>query len=252
MPAAMFCHSSLLDAYGFHALFSERHGGVSEAPFDSLNLGYGVGDVDTHVAENMQRLCHASGVPIPHCANQVHGVAVLDCSGAGKHHAIAADALITQSKQTAVAVRTADCVPILLADPYSGIVAAVHAGWRGTAQSIVTRCCEAMCRRGARRELILASIGPAIGACCFAIQNDVYQALAKAIPDQQHEGLLQAEATLRADLAAINRRQLQCWGMDDARIEMLSPCTACHPERFFSYRRDDGVTGRQLAIIATR
>jgi len=252
LPSSIYCCSSLLESYGFHALFSERHGGVSKAPFDSLNLGDGLGDADAHVVENLQRLCLASGVPVPHRAEQVHGTAVLDCSGVGGYHTTAADALITQSKHTAVAIRTADCVPILLADPHSGIVAAVHAGWRGTAMSIVTRCCEAMCLRGARRYSILASIGPAIGSCCFGIHDDVYQALARAIPDHRHEGVLMREPTMRADLAAINRRQLQCWGVDDARIDMLSPCTACNPERFFSYRRDDGVTGRQLAIIATR
>ena len=144
-----FMRSELFHAHGINAVFSQRAGGVSSAPFDSLNLGLGLGDSDEHVRVNLAHLCSDAGFPVPHRSVQTHGTNVLLCRGDGTQHTSEADILITSSPLSAVAVRTADCLPILLADRESGIAAAVHAGWRGTAQSVVQKAVDAMQQLGA-------------------------------------------------------------------------------------------------------
>ncbi|MDX8388438.1 MAG: laccase domain-containing protein [Ghiorsea sp.] len=110
----MFTRSSLLMERGVETVFSDREGGCSRPPYDSLNLGSGLGDTDSNIRKNLQLLCQASSLPVPHQATQVHGDTVLHCFGSGKVHATDADILITSDSQVALAVRTADCLPILL------------------------------------------------------------------------------------------------------------------------------------------
>jgi YfiH family protein len=162
-------------------------------------------------------------------AAQVHGARAVVAPCEGEE----ADALVAFEPETAVGVRTADCVPVLLANTKTGAVAAVHAGWRGVVGGVV------------RSAFTLgtfdaAAIGPCIGACCFEIGSDVAQKLAPHVRDG------------KGDLRAAVRAQLVALGVDDARIDDVAGCTMCDEGRFFSHRREGDAAGRHLAVIATR
>lgn len=148
-----------------------------------------------------------------------------------------ADALVTAEPGAMVSIRTADCLPILIADKRTGAVAAVHAGWRGTAARIagaaVARLGEEF---GARPEDLVAAIGPGIGVCCYEVGEEVALQL-----DRSHAG--------RVDLAQNNRRQLEQAGLAPHSIDILSPCTYCDAERFWSYRREGERAGRMISYI---
>ena len=143
-----------------------------------------------------------------------------------------ADAIVAREGDTAVGVRVADCVPVLLASSKTGAVAAVHAGWRG----VVARVVDAAFELG---DFDLAAIGPCIGACCFEIGDDVAAKLAPHAKDRH------------GDLRAAVRAQLLARGLQNAHIEDVPGCTRCDAERFFSHRRDGDAAGRHLAVIAT-
>ncbi|MDQ7004493.1 MAG: peptidoglycan editing factor PgeF [Ghiorsea sp.] len=234
--------------YGVKAIFSDRHGGVSEGAYSSLNLGESVGDTNECVAQNLIRLCQSSDMPMPHQSQQVHGVQVLYCQGDGVRHSENADILIATNSGVALAVRTADCLPVVLVDIEAGVVAAVHAGWRGTAQNVVGVALDAMCSKGAYPAHILASFGPCIANCCFAVSAEVADILSQSCGVDV--GVMQGGQVF-ADLAKANRHQLLARGVKHACIEISQPCTYCSVQpRYFSYRRDCGKTGRQLTMIS--
>jgi hypothetical protein len=170
---------------------------------------------------------------------QVHSATVLiadqppGCSGEG-------DALISSQPGTFVSVRTADCFPVLMADTRNRAVAAVHAGWRGTAAEIVIRTLEKM-----REEFstdprdVFAVIGPGIGACCYFVGEDVALKFGRKIAGH-------------LDLAAVNRRQLLMAGMPGEQIDAVGSCTFCDAEMFHSYRRDKETSGRMISYIGAR
>jgi YfiH family protein len=168
---------------------------------------------------------------------QIHSAAVLiadraeGCIGEG-------DALVTSENGLSVSVRTADCLPILLADSKNRVVAAVHAGWRGTAASIAVEALRRMQRDyGTRAEDIFAAIGPGIGVCCYRVGEDVARQFGRA-----RGGKL--------DLAAENVRQLASAEIPPDQIDTLGACTFCDPERFHSWRRDHDRAARMISYIA--
>lgn len=190
----------------------------------------------------------------PLTVKQVHGNRVLRLDatedaldGVNKEQKQQADALITDVPGLAIAVMTADCVPILLEDPVTGAVAAVHAGWRGTVQRIVMETIERMKREyGTRPEDLHAAIGPSIGACCYEIGPEVVQELEK-LPGA-NACLLPGEGEKAfADLRGFNAFQLQALGV--ASIELVGECTRCREDLFYSYRRNGPHAGRMLAAI---
>ena len=240
-----FIESELFKKHGICGIFTLRSGGISPAPFNSQNFGLGLGDPDSNIESNLHRLLHASTLPgIPHQTIQTHQSTTLWCNGPGHTHAKEADILLTDQSNTPLAVRTADCLPILLADPATGITAAVHAGWRGTASKVLQQAIQAMLKRGANSSQILASLGPCIGPCCFKIEADVATAL--------KNGATGAADFVKdhADLRQINRLQLLECGLCENNIECINACTACDKARFFSFRRDAGITGRHIAVVA--
>jgi YfiH family protein len=155
------------------------------------------------------------------------------------------DALMTASPSVTVSIRTADCVPILLADPRSRSVAAVHAGWKGTQQQIVRRTVEAMVREfGAVASNIRAAIGPAIGPCCYEVSQDVAEQFAQYLPEWSGTG------KTHLPLARFNRWQLIEAGVPAQNIDLDELlCTRCDPTRFESFRRDGELSGRMHAVI---
>ena len=180
-------------------------------------------------------------------ATQVHGNEVLaverpiapsevELQGEG-------DILATARLSTALVVQTADCVPILLTSPVA--VAAVHAGWRGTARGAAATAVEALIRRfGAAPSEIRAFLGPSIGACCYEVGGDVAAQFAGEFARRGCGG------KFRLDLKAANRAQLESKGVSPSSIETLPFCTLCGGEKFASYRRDGERAGRMIALVA--
>jgi len=241
--------SALMAESGITGLFSLRSGGASPQPFDSLNFGRDLGDSDANIDANLETLRKEIGLySPPHQVKQIHGSHALWCNGPGVNHDCKADVLLTDQPGTALAVRTADCLPILLADPQTGIAAAVHAGWRGTALNVSRTAVRQMLSGGAQVKDILASLGPCIGPCCYKIDGDTAGKLAKCAPGA--EKAIRRGAEITADLNAINTLQLLQCGLNEAKIESFNACTSCDNSRFFSYRRDGKRTGRHLAVVA--
>jgi polyphenol oxidase len=226
--------------------FTTREGGVSRGPFASLNLSTAVGDDPGRVRENWDRLRDATGLDFAR-VRQVHGCRVVE-AGSGTEPVEEADAVLTASPGVAACVSVADCVPVLLADPRSGAVAAVHAGWRGTIDGAAAAGVRALVdRHGARPGDLLAAIGPGIGPCCFEVSRD----LATRFRDEV--GPVTAsprDQGSRVDLWRANELLLRRAGLAPRHIEVLGRCTSCEDRTFFSHRRDRGVTGRQVAFIA--
>lgn len=170
---------------------------------------------------------------------QTHSADVVSAGVAG--HCGEGDALLSAEAGLWLEIRTADCVPILFADPARRVVAAVHAGWRGTAARIVVETIERLVSEGSRRGDLLAAIGPAIGACCFEVGEDV----AAHFPGER----IDRAPRPHVDLIAANRRQLVDAGV--AHIDSLSACTHCDESMFYSFRRDKG-DGRMVSAIRVR
>jgi YfiH family protein len=226
--------------------FTTRAGGVSVAPWDSLDLGGLVGDDPAAVAENWRRLEAATGLGFAR-VRQVHGVAVITASGPTAPRE-EADAVVSTRPGVAACVAIADCVPILLATPDGAAVAAVHAGWRGTIEGAARAGAEALAAEaGCRIAALRAVIGPSIGPCCYQVSADLADRFRAAFgPGVVRPG----EGGPRLDLWEANALALRAAGVEA--IERLGRCTACEPALFYSHRRDAGRTGRQVAFAAPR
>ncbi|MEY4545071.1 MAG: hypothetical protein RL685_1266 [Pseudomonadota bacterium] len=248
--------SALLTRAGFLHGFFSREGGVSEGPFASLNCSPDVGDRAENVRENLARVAQALGLTVEHIcvAAQVHdrGVIVLDGSESASTVArTAADAIVSSAPALGCGVRTADCVPILLADPESGRVAAVHAGWRGVVREVLASAIEHMVTLGSRRAALLAAFGPHIGPSAFEVGADVALELSRA---STAAGGVQRAAGGKAhvDLASIVQAQLCAAGLSPEHIEQVPGCTHTDAARYFSFRRDGQRSGRMLSVIVPR
>jgi purine-nucleoside/S-methyl-5'-thioadenosine phosphorylase / adenosine deaminase len=222
------------DAPGpYEVVFSTRMGGVSNGAYASLNLGLLSGDDRELVQENRRRLYEAAGAHPERVSwpRQVHGGAVVRAGTRGEE----ADAIWTDDAGGAVMVVTADCVPVALVriGGRPG-VALVHVGWRGLVAGVVAAAVDAL---GGR--LVAAAIGPGIGPCCYDVGDEVADPVRAAFGT----GLVSER---RLDLPGAVERALGNAGC--VRVDRLDECTSCHPERYFSHRRDAGLTGRQGAI----
>lgn len=165
---------------------------------------------------------------------QIHSGIVLRARSSGLQGE--ADALLTTAPELWISVRTADCLPILMVDPTARVVAAVHAGWRGTVAQIAASAVREMLALGAELGSIHAAIGPGIGPCCFEVGPEV----------SPHFG---AEGTACVHLPEANERQLLEAGLDLDKIWVSKQCTKCNPDLFHSYRRDAGQAGRMVSAI---
>lgn len=238
--------SELLRSAGFLHGFTTRDGGVSDGPYRSLNLGRGVGDDEQNVESNRARVAKEFQIPRFWTVNQVHSRDVLVLAPGDDEARVAltaADAIVAKDAQ-AVAVRVADCLPLLLADPSSGSVAAVHCGWRGVASGIVEVVASQL--PGHPRGW-LAAIGPHIRPENFEIGVEVAQKLRRAA---SADTVSERKGTWRGHLSNGVRAQLRQLGVRDDRIEDVGGDS--YDMRFFSYRRDHGVTGRQIGLIVGR
>ncbi len=267
--------------------FSTRTGGVTTAwrpaqRSGELNLGFTASDTRENVLENRRRFLEALGAPRSMklvTLKQIHSSSVLSV---GQHDIADAepcrgDGLMTNESDLLLAIQTADCIPVLIADVEKKAVAAFHAGWRGTVKRIVESGVGKMrVAFRSRPQDLIAAIGPGIGACCYAVGEEVraeftsqfaygqelfYEVsdsdpvrekypllfLTARAPGHSHVGL-----SLHLDLMEANRRQLLDAGLRPNAIVVIGDCTRCQSNRYFSYRAEQGFTGRMLSVIGIR
>jgi len=227
---------------------STRNGGVSRAPFASLNLGLSTDDDENAVWENRSRFFHSLGIAPDQTASayQVHGGEVKQVESPGRWDGF--DALMTNQKGIFLTVTVADCTPILIYDPPNQAVAAIHAGWRGTALRIVhhtlSRMKEAFDTNPAD---CWAYIGTCIDECSYEVGADVaghFQSPFKRWDEQRGKFFL--------DLKKANEAQLLSLGLPSAHIEISPYATVLHNDHYFSYRKEKGQTGRMLNLIGLK
>jgi len=244
--------SSLLEDERVEHAVMGRTGGVSEGAYRSLNVGGTVGDDPAAVAENLRRIYaalgwHREGVVSGH---QVHGDRVHRVSAEDAGRTIpSTDALISDVPGILLMGRYADCVPVLLFDPVRGVVGLAHAGWRGTVQGIVAKTVATMVSwYGCSVKDVRAVIGPSIGPCCFEVGQEVLAAFQRSFPDP--EDAIVDMGRQRVNLWRANTVQLERSGV--GAIALAELCTACHVDRFYSHRRENGKTGRFAVAIGLR
>ncbi len=243
------------DSAGSVQGFTTRHEGVSRPPYNSLNLGFSTLDQKSSVEGNRSLLSRAFGVTYERLVTvkQVHGndILVIDEPNDDFSHflGIESDAIITNQPEILIGVCVADCVPIVMLDPVKRVIAAVHAGWQGTANSLVSKTVAAMkVEFGCHPADIKAAIGPCISKCCYEVDTPVKQAfkqngLWEAVTEEIEGG------KWRLDLVQANRFLLTDAGLTPEFIQSADMCVCCQREHFFSYRRDNGETGRQMGFI---
>ena len=223
-------------------LFSTRRGGVSRAPFDTLNLGRSTADDATAVHENRERLLRLTSLAPDRLATagQVHGARVVEVVAPGHHPDC--DALVTRHPGVVLAVTTADCMSLLYHAP--GAVAVAHSGWRGTADAMPVAALDAVCRlAGCAPDAVSVAIGPAIRGCCYEVGEDVAARFPSA-------AVRATGGKPRLDLPTAARIALDAAGVRPERLEDTGACTCCEPEWYFSHRRDHGRTGRHWGVAA--
>lgn len=232
---------------GIVAGFSTRRGGVSAPPYTSLNVGLHTDDDPAAVRTNRRRLAAALGFTPDHMATagQVHGttVRVVDAPG----HVPNCDGLVTTASDVLLCITAADCAAVLLADAEAQIMAACHAGWRGTAGGIIPATMKQMTTLGAQPARMQAYVSPCISAARFEVGPEVAAQFDDAVvhhpPDQKKP---------HVDLKAAIARQLRAAGVPAPHIDVSPHCTMGESEIFFSHRGEDGITGRMMGCIGQR
>jgi YfiH family protein len=247
-----------LAALGFvdHA-FVTRRGGVSGGPFSSLNASFRVGDREEDVRRNLALVGEAFAIPQERLVlmDQVHGdrIRIVDSDEPPPACIPACDGLITARPGVALAVRTADCVPLFFVDRVRRVIGTAHAGWRGTALGMAAKMVDAFVEGFASRpEDILVAVGPAVGPCCYQVDAPVHAALTARAGADGFLRPCREEGRWMLDLALANRLQIGGRGVPEANILSADLCTACRQELFFSHRASGGCTGRQVNFLMLR
>jgi YfiH family protein len=244
--------------------FSTRLGGRSQPPYESLNCGLHVGDRPIDVVQNRNRLVQLQGYSFEQwtCANQIHGSSLyqvgMEDRGKGNATLDAAipdvDGLYTRRKDIFLASFYADCVPIYFLDPINRVVGIAHAGWKGTVSNIATKMIKRWQEEfGTDLSTIRVAIGPAIGGCCYEVDDTVMDHI------MPHADYLSTKAytsnengRYQLDLKQVNYDFIKKAGILSENIEVSSWCTSCRSDLFFSHRKENGKTGRMTAFIAIK
>ncbi|MCI9120833.1 MAG: peptidoglycan editing factor PgeF [Oscillibacter sp.] len=239
--------------------FSTRLGGVSPAPWNSLNLRPGMGDGRDAMLTNYRRFCAVLGLETEKTvlSKQIHETTVRVCTledagkGLFRERDYSADALITNTPGLALFVFSADCGTVLLHDPEARAIGAVHAGWRGCAGGIVEKTVQELVRYfGVKPERLRAALGPCIGACCFETDGDVPSAMRKALGQDAEPYLQRRGSKWHVDLEGLNRQWLLRAGLAPEQVESAGLCTGCRPDQFWSHRKMGENRGVQCAAIS--
>jgi YfiH family protein len=207
-------------------------------------------------AEHWAAVASAIGVPREQLRKmrQVHGRTTVEADSRPPAHAPEADGVMTDEHGVALIVQVADCVPLLMADPRTGAIAAVHAGWRGTAANIAAAAVRRLGQQyGSRPEDLVAAIGPSIGACCYQVGPEVREAFSSngsgPSADEWFTPDPHRSDRLRFDGWAANHAQLIAAGLNPANVHLARLCTMTHLSHFYSYRAEGAGTGRLLGVI---
>lgn len=251
---AEFLESALLRAAGFRHAFFTRGGGVSTGAYASLSFSVAAGDDPANVRANLGRAADVLHVPAEkiHFLSQVHGKVTHVLAGdeaQAQLIAVEGDALVSAAPGLACGVRSADCVPVLIADRKSGAVGAAHAGWRGAVQGIVTSAVAALRELAPGADLI-AAIGPHISPAAFEVSADVAETILSASRDP--EIVDRSREKPHVDLRRMLHAELRALGLATSAIDDVWGCTVLEPARFFSFRRDGKHSGRHLSAIVPR
>lgn len=258
--AVPFYQSRLLAENGVKHAFFTRAGGVSGGEFGSLNFSEGNGDIrdsKENVFENHRIAAEVFGLDVSDVCRSVQThtatVELVTDSDRGRGLTTApfdhgVDGLVTCETDILLSVRTADCVPVLLCDKTAGVCAAVHAGWRGTVGGITKNAISLMEKQGAKRENIIAAVGPCIGKCCYEVGKELFDEFTSASPDYS-DFFTPAGEKYMLDLNLANETIMLEAGILPEHISVAGLCTKCHGDRFFSHRRQGAVRGTLSAFI---
>ncbi|HOQ15952.1 MAG: peptidoglycan editing factor PgeF [Epulopiscium sp.] len=238
--------------------FSTRLGGLSQGPYQSLNLGLGRGDDDEKVYGNYKLLCEAIGINHEKLifTNQIHDnhIKIIRKEDLEKYNmknwVKGTDGLVTNIPNVPLVTLYADCVPLFFLDTKKKVIGLAHAGWRGTVKKIALRMIEIFINEfNSNPKDILAAIGPSIGKCCFEVDFSVADAFQKAFKNT-HKIIFPIEnEKFMIDLWEANKEALTEGGLPLSNITVTDLCTKCHHDIFFSYRADKGQTGRLAAVM---
>ena len=250
-----------LESAGFLNAFSTRRGGVSPLPADALNLAQFKGDSKENVFENRRRFLRAIDAEQATVvtANQTHSIDRMAIASLDHAHGPqpVCDAMTTQLRGLLLAIQTADCLPVLIGDPATGAMAAIHAGWRGTAGRITERTVADLMQQGVNPRNAIAALGPAACAECYEVGQDVIERYKKEFGYWRSLFAdLKENGKAHLDIFAANIQQLIFCGFTEERIYVAEHCTMHENDLFFSYRREGrgqpSVVGRLLSVIGRR
>ena len=242
---------TLISSGLFHGAFS-RKGGVSPAPWNSMNLGGTVGDSPENVKENLSRLLNASGYSPTRLVQvrQIHSSKVVKAES--PEDAIReGDAIITDKSGLLLLMRFADCVPILFHDPEHQAIAIAHAGWKGTLDGVVSEVIREMeTHFGTYPDQVSVGIGPSIGPDHYRIRDDVIEKTKVAFPGNYDQVLSEEDGVVKLDLWKANEIHLRNMGVN--KIDIAGMCTGCDPLNWYSHRVENGLTGRFATVIGLK
>ena len=254
-----YLQPSWADRGNLLAGFTTRNGGSSRPPFNSLNLGFGSGDQLSQVEANRAAVARAFDLE-PHLfltVNQVHGneILVIDQPNPDVSHfqRVDSDAIITNQRNLLIGILVADCFPVIVYDRKKHVAAVVHLGWRGAAAGLLGRTVNAMCELfDCQPADLCAAVGPGIGAHNYEVDRPVRDAFRQGAGQWARIATEVSLGHWHLDLQKSALLQLDEAGVSRASVDIVSDCTCCHKETFFSYRRDEGRTGRQMGFVVLR
>jgi YfiH family protein len=232
--------------------FMGRRGGKSIGPYAGLNMSYRVSDDPKVVSQNVCDMKLAVGIHDGRIVTmrQVHGDNIVEVKDRKLKEAGEADGMLTMEDEIFLGVLTADCVPILFVAPKNKLVAAVHAGWRGTLAGIAEKAVRLFTNQlHVPGDQIEVALGPSIGSCCYEVKDDVAGPLLKRWGDIAQASIQNRDGKTFLDLRLLNRAVLAQAGIPGTNIFQVGPCTSCSLDDFFSYRRERSETGRQISFL---
>lgn len=256
---AAYYTSPLFDTYSVPHAFFTRHGGVSTAPFDTLNFAVGTGekrDSAENILLNHRIAAGVFGLDETNVCRtyQTHSTTVLiaDENDRGRGtvkppYDVDVDGLVTVTDDVILSVRSADCVPILLYDIKNNICGAVHSGWRGTQGNISGVAISKMCALGSDKKDIIAAIGPCAGVCCYEVGAELYDIFTEINTDYSKYFFPKENGKYHLDLTGLNTAVLINNGIDASHISACNLCTCCNTDTFFSHR----VMGKERGTMAS-
>lgn len=236
--------------------FTTRNGGVSRAPFNSLNLGLNTEDLRANIEGNRSTIVRAFDLhpQMLLTVQQTHGnnILVVDEPNHDLSHfqSVECDAIITNQPGIMIGILVADCYPVLLFDPLKNVAATVHVGWRGAANGILGKTISCLINDfGVSPDSLVAAIGPGIGAHRYEVDRPVRDAFRSGTNNWNQIAKETDLGKWQLDLRLSCQLQLSSAGVSATHIDIVEEDTCCHRELFFSYRRDNGQTGRQMGFI---